>query len=159
MASYIHLQGKVGVLVEVNCETDFVARNDAFREFVKDITLHIAASSPLVVNREEVPAEKIEKERDIARSQVTGKPANIVEKIVDGKIDKYYSSVCLMDQVFIKSTDNQTIADLVKSKIAELGENIVIRRFTRYMVGEEIGTEKAAAAPEETPAEEDVKVS
>ena len=158
VASYIHLQGKVGVLVEVNCETDFVARNDAFREFVKDITLHIAASSPLVVNREEVPAEKIEKERDIARSQVVGKPANIVEKIVEGKIDKYYSSVCLMDQVFIKSTENQTINDLVKSKISELGENIVIRRFTRYMVGEEIGAEKPAA-PEEAPVEEDVKVS
>ena len=158
VASYIHLQGKVGVLVEVNCETDFVARNDAFREFVKDITLHIAASSPLVVSREEVPAEKIEKERDIARSQVVGKPANIVEKIVEGKIDKYYSSVCLMDQVFIKSTENQTISDLVKSKIAELGENIVIRRFTRYMVGEEIGAEKTTA-PEEAPVEEDVKVS
>ena len=158
VASYIHLQGKVGVLVEVNCETDFVARNDSFREFVKDITLHIAASSPLVVNREEVPADKVEKERDIARSQVVGKPANIMEKIVEGKIDKYYSSVCLMDQVFIKSTDNQTINDLVKSKIAELGENIVIRRFTRYMVGEEIGAEKAVT-PEETPAEEDVKVS
>ena len=159
VASYIHLQGKVGVLVEVNCETDFVARNDAFRDFVKDITLHIAASSPLVVSREEVPAEKIEKERDIARSQVTGKPANVIEKIVEGKIDKYYSTVCLLDQVFIKSTDNQTIKDLVKSKIAELGENIVIRRFTRYMVGEEIGVEKAAATPEETPIEEDVKVS
>ena len=158
VASYIHLQGKVGVLVEVNCETDFVARNDAFRDFVKDITLHIAASSPLVVTREEVPAEKIEKERDIARSQVTGKPANVIEKIVTGKIDKYYSTVCLMDQVFIKSTDNQTISELVKSKISELGENIVIRRFTRYMVGEEIGAEKPATT-EEAPVEEDVKVS
>ncbi len=159
VASYIHLQGKVGVLVEVNCETDFVARNDSFREFVKDITLHIAASSPLVVSREEVPADKVEKERDIARSQVAGKPANIVEKIVEGKVDKYYASVCLMEQVFIKSTDNQLVKDLVKTKISELGENIVIRRFTRYMVGEEIGAEKAAAAPEEAPVEEDVKVS
>ncbi len=159
VAAYIHLQGKVGVLVEVNCETDFVARNEGFREFVKDITLHIAASSPLVVNREDVPADKIEKERDIARSQMAGKPANMVEKIVEGKIDKYYSTVALMEQVFIKSTDNQTIKDLVKSKIAELGENIVIRRFNRYMVGEEIGTDKTAAAPEEAPTEEDVKVS
>ena len=159
VASYIHLQGKVGVLVEVNCETDFVARNDAFRDFVKDITLHIAASSPLVVNREEVPADKVEKERDIARSQVVGKPANIVEKIVEGKIDKYYSSVCLMDQVFIKSTDNQLVKDLVKSKISELGENIVIRRFTRYMVGEEIGAERPSVTAEEVPVEEDVKVS
>ena len=159
VASYIHLQGKVGVLVEVNCETDFVARNDAFRDFVKDITLHIAASSPLVVNREEVPADKVEKERDIARSQVVGKPANIVEKIVEGKIDKYYSSVCLMDQVFIKSTDNQLVKDFVKSKISELGENIVIRRFTRYMVGEEIGAEKPSVTTEEAPVEEDVKVS
>ncbi len=159
VAAYIHLQGKVGVLVEVNCETDFVARNEGFREFVKDITLHIAASNPLVVNREDVPADKVEKERDIARSQLAGKPANMIEKIVEGKVDKYYSTVALLDQVFIKSTDNQTVRDLVKSKIAELGENIVIRRFNRYMVGEELGTEKAAAAPEETPAEEDVKVS
>ena len=141
VAAYIHLQGKVGVLVEVNCETDFVARNDSFREFVKDITLHIAASSPTYVTREEVPAGLLEKERDIARSQVQGKPANVIEKIVEGKIDKFYSTICLLDQVFIKSTDNQLVRDLVKTKIAELGENIVIRRFTRYMVGEQIAAE------------------
>jgi elongation factor Ts len=137
VASYIHLQGKVGVLVEINCETDFVAKNDIFRDFVKDITLHIAAAHPLYVSREQVPAESVEKEREIYRAQVTGKPANIVEKIVEGKVDKFFSNVCLLDQAFIKNPD-QTIKELVSSKIAELGENIVIRRFARYAVGEEI---------------------
>ena len=153
VASYIHMQGKVGVLVEVNCETDFVARNDAFRDFVKDITLHIAAASPQYVDRDEVPAAQLEKERDIARSQVLNKPANVVEKIVEGKIDKFYSTICLLDQGFIKATDNQTVRELVKIKISELGENIVIRRFTRYMVGEVIGASKTDA---EAPAEESV---
>jgi elongation factor Ts len=137
VASYIHLQGKVGVLVEINCETDFVAKNENFRDFVKDITLHIAASHPLYVSRDQVPAQSLERERDIYRAQVTGKPANIVEKIVEGKIDKFFSTVCLLDQAFIKNQD-QTIKDLVALKIAELGENIVIRRFARYSVGEEI---------------------
>ena len=138
VASYIHMQGKVGVLVEINCETDFVAKNDTFRDFVKDITLHIAAASPSFVTREQVPAELIAKERDIAASQVKGKPENIVEKIVDGKIEKFYSTVCLLDQAFIKNPD-QTISDYVKSKIVELGENIILRRFTRYTVGEDLG--------------------
>jgi len=137
VASYIHLQGKVGVLAEVNCETDFVAKNENFRQFVKDITLHIAAAQPQYVSREEVPADLVEKERAIYAAQVTGKPANVVGKIVDGKLDKFYSSVCLLEQGFVKNPD-QTINDLVKSKIAELGENIVIRRFTRYQVGEAI---------------------
>jgi elongation factor Ts len=136
VASYIHLQGKVGVLVEINCETDFVAKNDIFRDFVKDITLHIAAAHPLYVSREQVPVESVEREREIYRAQVTGKPANIVEKIVEGKIDKFFSNVCLLDQAFIKNPD-QTMKELVSSKIAELGENIVIRRFARYAVGEE----------------------
>ncbi|MGB8355199.1 MAG: translation elongation factor Ts [Chthoniobacteraceae bacterium] len=144
VASYIHLQGKVGVLVEVNCETDFVAKNDIFREFVKDITLHIAASHPLYVSRDQVPAEEVEKEREIYRGQVQGKPANIVEKIVDGKVDKFYSGVCLLDQAFIKNPD-QTVKDLVTAKVTELGENIVIRRFTRYMVGEDSAAGTAAA--------------
>ncbi|MEI6561368.1 MAG: translation elongation factor Ts [Verrucomicrobiota bacterium] len=143
IASYIHMQGKVGVLVEVNCETDFVAKNDAFRDFVKDITLHIAAASPICVSREQVPADLVAREREIAADQVKGKPANIVEKIVEGKIDKYFSDVCLLDQKFIKNPD-QSVDDFVKSKIAELGENIVVRRFTRYMVGEAIEGEKAA---------------
>ena len=141
VASYIHLQGKVGVLVEVNCETDFVAKNDNFRDFVKDITLHIAAAQPLYVSRDQVPPESVEREREIYRAQVTGKPANIVEKIVEGKIDKFFSSVCLLDQAFIKNPD-QTIRDLVSLKIAELGENIVIRRFARYAIGEDIAAEQ-----------------
>jgi elongation factor Ts len=136
VASYIHLQGKVGVLVEINCETDFVAKNDNFRDFVKDITLHIAAAHPLYVSRDQVPLSSVEREREIYRAQVTGKPANIVEKIVEGKIDKFYSGVCLLDQAFIKNPE-QTIKDLVSLKITELGENIVIRRFARYAVGEE----------------------
>ena len=136
VASYIHLQGKVGVLVEINCETDFVAKNDNFRDFVKDITLHIAAAHPLYVSRDQVPPSSVEREREIYRAQVTGKPANIVEKIVEGKIDKFYSGVCLLDQAFIKNPE-QTIQELVSLKIAELGENIVIRRFARYAVGEE----------------------
>jgi elongation factor Ts len=137
VASYIHLQGKIGVLVEINCETDFVAKNENFRDFVKDITLHIAASHPLYVSREQVPIQVIEREREIYRAQVTGKPANIVEKIVEGKVDKFFSTVCLLDQAFIKNPD-QTVKDLVSLKIAELGENLVIRRFARYAVGEEI---------------------
>lgn len=142
VASYIHLQGKVGVLVEVNCETDFVAKNENFREFVKDITLHIAAANPTCVSREQVDAGEIERERSIYRQQVEGKPANIVDKIVEGKVEKYYGTVCLLEQPFIKNPD-VTIADLVKSKISELGENIVIRRFTRYMVGEGVAGESA----------------
>jgi elongation factor Ts len=145
IASYIHLQGKVGVLVEINCETDFVAKNDNFREFVKDITLHIAAAHPTCVSRDQVPTDLLDKEREIYRGQVQGKPANIIEKIVEGKVDKFYSTICLLDQAFIKNPDI-TITDLVKSKITELGENIVIRRFTRYMVGEDLETAPAEAA-------------
>lgn len=140
VASYIHLQGKVGVLVEVNCETDFVAKNENFRSFVKDITLHIAAAHPLYVSRDDVPVKLVEAERAIYQAQVKGKPANVVDKIVDGKLDKFYSTVCLLEQGFIKNPD-QTINDLLKSKIAELGENIVIRRFTRYLVGEPLPSE------------------
>ena len=136
VAAYIHLQGKVGVLVEVNCETDFVAKNDNFREFVKDITLHIAAAHPFYVSREQVPEAQLDREKEIYRGQVKGKPAAITEKIVEGKLEKFYSTVCLMDQAFIKNPD-VTVRDLLNSKIAELGENMVIRRFTRYMVGED----------------------
>lgn len=147
VASYIHLQGKVGVLVEINCETDFVAKNEIFREFVKDITLHIAASHPTCVKRDEVPAGLIEKERAIFRTQVKDKPANIIEKIVDGKVDKFYSTICLLEQPFIKNPD-LTIQDFLNSKISELGENIVIRRFVRYMVGESLETEGDSSADE-----------
>jgi elongation factor Ts len=151
VASYIHLQGKVGVLVEVNCETDFVAKNEVFREFVKDITLHIAAAHPVYVSRDQVPSGIIEREREIYRAQVKGKPVNVVEKIVEGKLDKFFGTVCLLDQAFIKNPD-QSIRDLVSAKISELGENIVIRRFTRYAVGEDVEgetvdtTEQAQAA-------------
>jgi len=138
VASYIHLQGKVGVLLEVNCETDFVAKNENFRAFVKDITLHIAAAHPLYVSREEVPADVLQMERAIFEAQVKGKPENVIGKIVEGKVDKFYSTVCLMEQGFIKNPD-VTIKDLVTTKISELGENIVIRRFTRYLVGEPVG--------------------
>src|SRR5438552_4811829 len=140
VASYIHLQGKVGVLVEVNCETDFVARNENIREFVKDITLHIADAHPLYVSRADVPDNLIEAEHEIYKAQVNGKPENVMNKIVEGKLDKFFSTVCLLEQAFIKNPD-QTIEDLVRSKIAELGENIVIRRFTRYLVGEPVPAE------------------
>jgi elongation factor Ts len=140
VASYIHLQGKVGVLVEVNCETDFVARNENFRAFVKDITLHIAAAHPLYVSRADVPGNLIEAEREIYKAQVKGKPENVAEKIVDGKLDKFYTTVCLLEQAFIKNPD-QTIKELLNAKVAELGENIVIRRFTRYLVGEPLCAE------------------
>jgi elongation factor Ts len=143
IASYIHLQGKVGVLVEVNCETDFVAKNENFRDFVKDITLHIAAANPTCVSREQIDADEIERERSIYRKQVEGKPANIMDKIVEGKVEKFLGTVCLMEQPFIKNPD-MSITELVKAKISELGENIVIRRFTRYMVGEGVADESAA---------------
>lgn len=140
VASYIHLQGKVGVLVEVNCETDFVARNENFRGFVKDITLHIAAAHPLYVSRDQVPSQIVEVERAIYEAQVKDKPANVFGKIVEGKLDKFYGTVCLLEQAFIKNPD-QTIKELLNAKIAELGENIVIRRFTRYLVGEPLPAE------------------
>jgi elongation factor Ts len=151
VASYIHLQGKVGVLVEVNCETDFVAKNEGFREFVKDITLHIAAAHPLYVSREEVPEKLVESERAIYEAQVKGKPENVISKIVEGKLDKFYSSVCLLDQGFIKNPD-QTVKELVATKVATLGENIVIRRFTRYLVGEPLGSDGPSAPEAEEPA-------
>ena len=136
ISSYIHLAGRVGVLIEVNCETDFVAKNEIFQAFVKDLTLHIAAANPTYLAREEVPADLVAKEREIAGEQMKGKPANVVDKIVDGKMSKFYADFCLLEQAFIKNPDI-TITDLVKSKIAELGENIVVRRFTRYALGGE----------------------
>src|SRR6201988_266327 len=148
VASYIHLQGKVGVLVEVNCETDFVAKNENFRSFVKDITVHIAAAHPLYVSRDDLPGKLIEAEREIYKAQVKGKPANVVDKIVDGKLEKFYSTVCLLEQGFIKNPD-QTIRELVSAKIAELGENIIIRRFTRYLVGEALAHDAAVAPASE----------
>ncbi len=136
IASYIHMAGRVGVLIEVNCETDFVAKNENFQGFVKDLTLHIAAANPKYLQREDVPADVVAKERDIASEQVKGKPANVIEKIVDGKMNKFFADFCLLEQPFIKD-DKVVIKDFVKAKIAELGENIVVRRFTRYAVGGE----------------------
>lgn len=132
--SYIHVGGKVGVLIEVNCETDFVARNEDFRAFVKDLCLQIAAASPLYVSREEVPAADLQKERDIAAAQVQGKPPAAVQKIVEGKLEKYYSTICLVDQPFVKLPE-KTVKEMVTERIAKIGENIQIRRFVRYQLG------------------------
>ncbi len=132
--SYIHVGGKVGVLIEVNCETDFVARNDDFRAFVKDLCLQIAAASPLYVTREEVPEADLQKERDIAAAQVTGKPPAAVQKIVEGKLEKYYSTVCLIDQPFVKLPE-KTVKEILTERIAKTGENIQVRRFIRYQLG------------------------
>jgi elongation factor Ts len=132
--SYIHVGGKVGVLIEVNCETDFVARNDEFRAFVKDLCLQIAAANPAYVSREQVPEADLAKEREIATAQVQGKPPAAVQKIVEGKIEKYYSTVCLVDQPFVKVPD-KTVKDMVTEKIAKIGENIQIRRFVRFQLG------------------------
>lgn len=133
--SYIHLGGKVGVLIELNCETDFVAKNEEFQNIARGISMHIAASSPLYVSREEVPAELVEKEKDVARSQCEGKPENAIEKIVEGKVDKWFSEICLLEQKFVKNQD-QTIQELLNENIAKLGENIIVRRFSRFGLGE-----------------------
>jgi elongation factor Ts len=136
IGSYIHVGDKVGVLVEINCETDFVARNESFRALVKDITLQIAAASPLYVKRDDVPQDLITKEGEIAAAQIKDKPATVVEKIVAGKLEKFYGTICLLEQAFVKD-QNLTIKQLVDAKISELGENILIKRFTRYQVGEQ----------------------
>ncbi len=132
--SYIHLGGKVGVLIEVNCETDFVARNEDFKAFVRDLCLQIAAASPLYVNREEVPETELAKEREIAAAQVQGKPPAAVQKIVEGKLDKYFSTVALLDQPFVKDP-NRTVKEMLAEKISKIGENIQVRRFIRYQLG------------------------
>lgn len=138
IGSYIHLGGKVGVLVEVNCETDFVARNEDFTGLVKDIAMHITASKPLFVKREDVPEAYLAKEKEIMMAQpdLANKPDNIKEKMITGRLDKLYEQVCLMEQKFIKNPEI-SIEQLVKETIAKLGENISIRRFTRYALGEE----------------------
>ena len=139
IASYIHNGSKLGVLVEVNSETDFVARNEAFREFVKDLAQQIAAASPRYVKREEVPAAVVEAEKEIYRAQVKDKPPQAVEKIVAGKLDKFYSTVCLLEQPFVKNTE-VTINDHLTGVIAKLGENIIVRRFVRWQLGEDTPT-------------------
>lgn len=140
IGSYIH-NGKIGVLLEVNCETDFVARNEEFQQLVKDICLHIASSSPEFVSRDEIPASVIEEERRIesGKEDLKGKPENIIEKIVTGRVDKLMAEKCLLEQPFVKDP-NIKIEDLIKEKIAKIGEKITIRRFTKYVLGE--GLEK-----------------
>jgi elongation factor Ts len=144
VASYIHMGGKIGVLVEINCETDFVARGEAFQTLVKDIAMHIAAASPICVRREEVPADFVARELEVARGQAREqkKPEAIIEKIATGKIEKYYSEVCLLEQAFVKD-DKKKIQDVVTEAIAKIGENIQIRRFARYVLGE--GLEKKSS--------------
>ncbi len=133
---YIHAGGKLGVMVEVGCETDFVAKTDDFQAFAKDVAMHVAAVSPVSVTREEVPAEMVEREKDIYINQAkdSGKPENIIEKIVSGKIEKYLSEICLMDQKFVKNPDI-TIQDLLNELIAKMGENISVKRFARFQIG------------------------
>jgi len=135
--SYIHLGSRIGVLVEVNCETDFVARNEMFKNLVHDILLHIAAAAPLYVSKEDVPGEILDKEKELYRKQALneGKPENILDKIAEGKLKKYYEENCLLEQPFVKDNDIK-IGDLVKQNIAKIGENIVIKRFERYVLGE-----------------------
>jgi elongation factor Ts len=139
IASYIHAGNRIGVLLEVNCETDFVARTPEFQNLVQDIAMQIAAKRPLYVKRENVPQSEIDKEKSILRTQALneGKPEKIVDKIIEGRIDKFYSNVCLLEQEFIKDPD-KTINDLIVEKIATIGENIVVSRFTRYELGEEV---------------------
>ena len=141
VVSYIHMGGKIGVLVEVNCETDFVAKTDAFQEICHDVALQIAASAPKYVRTEEVPAEELEKEKEILRNQALneGKPAQIIDKMVEGRVKKFYQDVCLMEQTFVKDP-SMTITQYINEKTLQIGEKISIRRFTRYELGE--GLEK-----------------
>ena len=141
---YIHAGGKLGVLVEVNCETDFAARSDEFQSLVKDLAMHIAAQNPLYVKREDVPGEVLEKEREIYKDQAraSGKPANIVDKIAEGKLESYYEMACLYDQKFVKDP-NLTVKDLINHLVGKIGENIQVRRFSRFKTGE--GLEKRSA--------------
>ncbi len=139
VASYIHMGGRIGVMVEVNCETDFVAKTDDFRGLAKDIAMHIAAANPLYLSAEDIPAEAMEREKEIYRTQASqeGKPEKIWDKIIEGKLKKFYEDVCLLEQKFVKNTD-MTVGGMVKEMIAKTGENIIIRRFGRYQLGEDI---------------------
>jgi len=151
VGTYIHPGAKVGVLIEVNCETDFVAKNADFQALVKDIAMHVAAAQPLYVAKEEVPADVLDKEKEIYKAQAAaeGKPANVQEKIAEGKLKQYYASFCLLEQPFVKDTA-KTVGQLVQEKIAIIKENIVVRRFSRFRVGEEL---QAAAAAEDATSE------
>jgi elongation factor Ts len=136
VGTYIHAGGKIGVLIELNCESDFVARTDDFQELLRDVAMHIAAVDPRFVSREDVTEADIEREKEVYRAQAatTGKPANIIEKMLEGKLAKFYEEFCLLDQPFIKES-SQTIGQLIASKVAKLGENISVRRFARFKVG------------------------
>jgi elongation factor Ts len=140
ITSYIHPGGKIGVLVDINCETDFVARTEDFRNLAKEIAMHIAAMNPIAISREEVPPEVIEKEKEILRAEAatSGKPEKVVDKIVEGRLEKFFAEQCLLEQAYIKDPDI-TVKDLIADTIAKLGENIIVRRFTRYQLGEILG--------------------
>jgi elongation factor Ts len=155
VVSYIHAGGKIGVLLEINCESDFVARTDDFKELTHDIAMHIAATDPRYIRREDVTVADFEREKDIYRAQAaaTGKPANVVEKIVDGKMEKFYEEVCLYDQPFIKE-QTVTISQLIATKIGKLGENIAVRRFARFKVGEQTETIAVTKLSEQVAKEE-----
>ena len=135
VTSYIHMGGKIGVLVEIGCETDFVAKTDDFTEFSKNVSMHIAASHPLYLSSEDVPSDFIEKEKEIFKSQIKNKPANVIDKIIQGKINKRLEEICLLEQPYVKD-DSMKIKDYLTSVVARLGENIVIRRFVRFELGE-----------------------
>jgi elongation factor Ts len=156
VGTYIHAGGKIGVLVELNCESDFVARTPEFQELLRDIAMHIAATDPRYVRKEDVTAEDLEREKDVYRAQAaaTGKPANIIEKMLEGKLSKFYEEVCLLEQPFIKE-QTQSIAQIIATKVGKLGENISVRRFARFKVGAPdwtVATTAQAAASEEASA-------
>ena len=142
VASYIHAGGKVGVLIEVACETDFVARTEQFQTFVKDMAMHVAAANPLWVSSADVPADVVTKEKEIAIAQMkdSGKPAAVLEKIAEGKLNKFYSETCMLDQPFIRDGDKK-VSDVLKGTIGALGENMMIRRFSRFVLGEDLGNQ------------------
>lgn len=136
IASYIHLGGRIGVLVEVNCESDFVAKNELFQSFARDVAMHIAAAAPRFITREEVPAEEVAKEAEIVKAQCEGKPAAAIEKIVAGKLDKFFSEICLLEQPYVKDPSGKTtVNDLITEQITKTGENIKISRFSRFQIG------------------------
>ena len=147
--AYIHGGGRIGVLVEVNCETDFVARNDVFRGFVKDVAMHIAATNPLYVSKDDVPAEDIEKEKAVLRAQALneGKPEKIVDKMVEGRISKFYENYCLLEQPFVKDPEKK-VSDILNALIATIGEKITVRRFVRYAKGEGLAKKEENFADE-----------
>ncbi len=138
IASYVHAGGRIGVLVEVNCETDFVARTDEFQELAHNLAMHIAAESPRYVRREEVPEDVVEREKEVYRAlaEKEGKPEKVIDRIVEGRLNKFYSEVCLLEQTYVRD-DERTVNELVRDAIAKLGENIVVSRFVRFQVGEQ----------------------